>query len=103
MRKSSTPSRQASSKSHMYWRTASAVPWNHSLVVVVWLAASTSTKPRELYPPTLEFWAAGGGNRRNRVGRGRVAEGAGKIARLLNRRAARQRSCRVEDPPQELT
>ena len=42
------PSRQASSKSHMYWRTASAVPWNHSLVVVVCEAASTSTKPREL-------------------------------------------------------
>ena len=46
MRNSSTPSLIASSKSQMYWRTASAVPWNHSGFVGLCWAASTSTKPR---------------------------------------------------------
>jgi hypothetical protein len=55
MRKSSTPSLMASSNSHMYWRTASAVPWNHSLRTLLWLAASTSTKPLLVYAPTLLF------------------------------------------------
>ena len=35
------PSRTASSNSHMYCRTASAVPWNHALLTGLWLAAST--------------------------------------------------------------
>ena len=39
-----------SSKSQAYCRTASAVPWNHSLSVGVCVAASTSTKPS---PPNL--------------------------------------------------
>ena len=55
IRKSSTPFLSASSKSQRYWRTASAVPWNQREPVGLWLAANTSTKPFELYPPTLEF------------------------------------------------
>lgn len=48
MRKSSMPSRTASSNSHMYCRTASAVPWNHALLTGLWLAASTCRRaPRE--------------------------------------------------------
>ena len=35
------PSRTVSSKSHMYCRTASAVPWNHALLTGLWLAART--------------------------------------------------------------
>ncbi len=41
IRKSSMPSRTVSSNSHMYCRTASAVPWNHALLTGLWLAAST--------------------------------------------------------------
>ena len=48
MRKSSMPSRTASSNSHMYCRTASAVPWNQALLTGLWLAASTCRRaPRE--------------------------------------------------------
>ncbi len=59
IRKSSTPSRRASSNSHMYWRTASAVPWNQFLLTLDWEAASTSTKPRLFAPPTVEFCETG--------------------------------------------
>ena len=40
-----------SSNSQLYWRTASAVPWNHSLPPRpgVRVAASTSTKPLPPY------------------------------------------------------
>ena len=55
IRKSSTPFLSASSNSQRYWRTASAVPWNQREPVGLWLAARTSTKPFELYPPTFEF------------------------------------------------
>jgi len=41
----------------MYWRTASAVPWNHSLLTGDWEAASTSTKPLELREPSVELYA----------------------------------------------
>ena len=41
MMMSSTTRFLMSSKSHVYWRTASAVPWNHSLSVGVCVAAST--------------------------------------------------------------
>ena len=33
-----------SSNSQVYWRTASAVPWNHSLSVGVCVAASTCSR-----------------------------------------------------------
>jgi hypothetical protein len=45
MTTSSTARFLTSANSQAYWRTASAVPWNHSLSVGVCVAARTSTKP----------------------------------------------------------
>lgn len=42
-----------SSNSQVYWRTASAVPWNHSLSVGVCVAASTCSRNASLFAGCL--------------------------------------------------